>query len=104
MAPLPNYDEHHRVASGFWKVVAVHDGTALHVVAFTMEQVTTRKSRAIDHLTTVDEVERHSGLNFFWQLPDAEEKYCGGRHESGVGAELDGLAAATQATLHYRSA
>jgi hypothetical protein len=24
-------------------------------------------------LTTVDEVEQRSGLDFFWQLPDAEE-------------------------------
>jgi endonuclease G len=38
-----------------------------------MEQTAARKSPAINHLTTVDEVERRSGLDFFWQLPDAEE-------------------------------
>ncbi len=27
----------------------------------------------MDHLTTMDEVERRSGLDFFWQLPDAME-------------------------------
>jgi hypothetical protein len=27
----------------------------------------------IDHLTTVREVERRSGLSFFWQLPHAQE-------------------------------
>ena len=73
MAPLPNCDEPHRVPSGFWKIVAIQDGAALHVAAFIMEQSTVRKSPAIDHLTTVDEVERRSGLDFFWQLPDGEE-------------------------------
>jgi endonuclease G len=70
---LPNCDEPHRVPSGFWKIAAVQDGATLHVAAFIMEQITTRKSRVMDHLVTVREVERRSGLNFFWQLPDAEE-------------------------------
>ncbi len=73
MPPLPNCDEPHKVPSGFWKIVAVQGGGMLHVAAFIMGQDTARKSPAIDHLTTVDEIERRSGLNFFWQLPDAEE-------------------------------
>jgi hypothetical protein len=32
-----------------------------------------RTSPLIDHLTTVDEIAQRSGLDFFWQLPDAEE-------------------------------
>jgi hypothetical protein len=27
----------------------------------------------IDHLVTADTVEQRSGLDFFWQLPDADE-------------------------------
>lgn len=27
----------------------------------------------IDHLETLDDVEQRTGLDFFWQLPDAEE-------------------------------
>ena len=73
MPPLPNCDEPHKVPSGFWKIVAVQDGGSLHVAAFIMEQTTARKSPAIDHLTTVDEVEQRSGLDFFWQLPKADE-------------------------------
>jgi endonuclease G len=73
MPPLPNCDESHRIPSGFWKIVAVPDGKILRVAAFIMEQTTARASKVIDHLTTVDEVERHSGLDFFWQLPDAQE-------------------------------
>ena len=38
-----------------------------------MEQNAARKSPAIGNRTTVDEVERHSGFDFFWQLPDVEE-------------------------------
>ena len=38
-----------------------------------MEQNAARKSLAIGNRTTVDEVERRSGLDFFGQLPDAEE-------------------------------
>jgi endonuclease G len=73
MPPLPNCDEPHRVPSGFWKIVAVPDGRILRVAAFTMEQTTPRTSKVVDHLTTVDEVERRSGLDFFRQLPDAQE-------------------------------
>jgi len=73
MPSLPNCDEPHRVPSGFWKIVAVPDGGVLRVAAFIMEQNTPRTAPVIDHLTTVDEVEQRSGLDFFRQLPDAEE-------------------------------
>lgn len=38
-----------------------------------MGQETPRKSRPIDHLTTVDDVEQRSGWNFFWLLPAPKE-------------------------------
>ncbi len=38
-----------------------------------MEQNAARKSLAIGNLTTVDEVERRSGLDFLGQLPNVEE-------------------------------
>jgi len=43
------------------------------MAAFIMGQTTPRTSPLIDHLVTVDEIEQRSGLDFFWQLPDAEE-------------------------------
>lgn len=73
MPPLPNCDEFHSVPSGFWKIVAVDDLGTLRIAAFIMEQDTARNSRVIDHLESVDTVQRRSGLDFFWQLPDAEE-------------------------------
>jgi endonuclease G len=74
MPPLPKCDEPHRVPSGFWKIVAVPDGKILRVAAFIMGQTAPRTSKAMDYLTTVDEIEQRSGLDFFRQLPDAQEK------------------------------
>lgn len=73
MPPLSKCDEPHKVPSGFWKVVAVEDAGTLRVTAFVRGQGAARTSPVIDHLTTVDEVERRSGLDLFWQLPDADE-------------------------------
>ena len=73
MPPLPNCDEPHTVPSGFWRIVAVNDLGTLRVAAFIFPQDTARRSPIMDHLTTVDTVEQRSGLDFFWQLPDADE-------------------------------
>jgi len=73
MPPLPDCDEPHKVPSGFWKIIAVADGGTLRVAAFIMGQTTPRTSPLIDHLTTVDAIEQRTHLDFFWQLPDAEE-------------------------------
>jgi len=69
MPPLPHCDEPHQVPSAFWKIIAVNEPRALHVAAFIMEQTAPRESRTVDYLTTVDEVELRTGLNFFWLLP-----------------------------------
>jgi endonuclease G, mitochondrial len=73
MPPLPNCDEPHQVPSGFWRIVAVNDLGTLRVAAFIFEQGTARKAPVMDHLVTVDAVEQRSGLNFFWQIPGADE-------------------------------
>ncbi len=73
MPPLPKCDEPHRVPSGFWRIVAVNDLGTLRVAAFIFQQDTVRTSPVMDHLVTVDAVERRSGLDFVWQLPDADE-------------------------------
>jgi len=73
MPPLPCCDEMHQVPSGFWKIVAADDLGTLHIAAFIMEQHAVRTSGAIEHLVTVDTVEQRTGLDFFWELPDAEE-------------------------------
>lgn len=59
--------------SGFWQIAAVDDLGTLRVAVFIMEQTAERKSSVIDHLTTVDIVEQRTGLDFFWQMSDADE-------------------------------
>ncbi len=54
-------------------IVAVQDGGTLHVAAFIMGQSSARTSPVMDHLTTMDDVGQRTGLDFLWQLPDAEE-------------------------------
>jgi endonuclease G, mitochondrial len=77
MAQLPNADERHRVPSGYWKIIVVPDeneGESFKVAAFIFEQNTPRNKSLIQMLTTVNEIERRSKLNFFWEIPDKREE------------------------------
>ncbi len=73
MPLLPNCDEAHAVPSGFWKIVAVVEGDVLHAAAFVMDQDTARSALVAAQVTTIDAIERRSGLEFFWQLTDVEQ-------------------------------
>lgn len=73
MPPLPNADEPHKVPSGYWKIIVVKDDGVMRVAAFIMDQDTPRSSNIIGHLVKIDDVESKSGLDFLWELPDAEE-------------------------------
>ncbi len=73
MPPLPEADESHTVPTGFFKVVVVPRGGAAEVRAYAMPQRVRSGSSPEDYRTTVDEVERRSGLDLFWRLDDALE-------------------------------
>lgn len=73
MPQLPRADEPHRIPSGYWKIVSVQQGDTIEVAAFIMDQDTPRGDHFCDHLTTVDEVEQRSGLDFFAALDDSLE-------------------------------
>lgn len=75
MPNMPEADENNRVPSGYWKIIAVEktENASIQLAAFIFDQGTTRMAKVIDHLVSVDEVERRSGLDFFWQLPDGLE-------------------------------
>jgi len=73
MPKLPNADEPHRVPSGYWKVVISIEGKSFQTAAFIMEQETGRTEKVLSKLVTIDEVERRSGLDLLWELPDAQE-------------------------------
>lgn len=80
MPPLRQAHRPHKVPSAFWMIIAVAGKENptnirdLHVAAFLMDQETPRTSGLRDHLVTVDEVEKRSKLDFFWQLSDPDQK------------------------------
>jgi endonuclease G len=74
---LPFTDEECVIPSGFWQIVIIPNKTnenVFQVMAFIFEQDTPRNSKVINHLVSIDEIEKRSKLNFFWQLPDTDEK------------------------------
>ncbi len=79
MPSLPRADERHQVPSGYWKILAIREGFTTTVAAFIFEQETPRHAKYCAHLTTVDEVERRSGLNFFHALSQTAQDQLEGR-------------------------
>ncbi len=86
MRSLPRADEPHRVPSGYWKIVVVETAEragTLASAAFIFDQETPGTASVIEHLVAIDEVERRSGLDFLWELPDGvEEQVEGGVSEA----------------------
>ena len=77
MPTLPQADEPHVIPSGYWKIVALNvekEPQDLLVSAFIFDQETPKDENLESGQTTVDEVERRSGLNFFTDLPDDIEE------------------------------
>jgi len=72
MPSLPGADEIHVVPSGFWKIVAIKSDDDIRATAFIMDQEAVSGDLK-KYLVTIDDVEKRSGLNFFWRLPDVEE-------------------------------
>ena len=75
MERLPGADEPHRIPSGYWKIVLVGgDPSTIQAASFIFEQETLRSFSVIEALSTINEVERRSGLDFLWQLEDGLEE------------------------------
>ena len=76
MPQLPSADEAHIIPSGYWKIVALNveqNPQDMLVSAFIFDQDSPRDEQIQTGQTTVDEVEKRSGLNFFADLPDQIE-------------------------------
>ena len=71
MPPMPEADESHIVPSGYWKIIATQGDGDIKVAAFLFEQETERRADycADSFVTSVRNVERKTGLNFFHALP-----------------------------------
>lgn len=80
MPPLPKTTKFHKVPSGFWMIVVASNKENpaspqdLKVAAFIMGQDTPRTFRPAESLVAVEEVEKRTKLNFFWQLSAADQK------------------------------
>ena len=71
---LPFADEDHVIPSGYWKIVCVVESDdSFNTASFNFNQDTPRDDLVMDHLTTIDEIESRSGLDFFCELNDIEE-------------------------------
>ena len=74
MPKLPNADENHIIPSGFWKIIIFPiTQKKFEAVAFIFEQSVDYNCKFIDHLKSIDEIEKRSRLDFFPQLDDATE-------------------------------
>lgn len=73
MRALPEYDEPHKVPSGYWKIICIEESDIISVAAFIFDQDTQRGSNVIDHHVTIAEVEQRTGLDFLWMLEDNKE-------------------------------
>ena len=76
MPSLPEADEPHRVPSGYWKIVLVQSGKTLDSIksaSFIFDQNTRRNDKVLNHLCTIEDIERKTGLDFLRELPDDVE-------------------------------
>jgi endonuclease G len=62
------------VPSHTWKVVLLIDGESTRMIAAIVPKADIALGSVVDFLTTVDEVERRAGLDFFAALPDDLEQ------------------------------
>ena len=67
-------DEEHIIPSGYWKVVICLTGSnSFEHGAFIMDQNSGRLDKVTSKVVTIDEVEKQSGLDLLWELPDSDE-------------------------------
>jgi DNA/RNA endonuclease G (NUC1) len=77
-----------KVPSGYWKIVAVENGTTIRSAAFIMSQDMARSASFCGAIVTIREVERRAGLVFFPDLSDEQRgtlKDAAGDLASGLG-------------------
>jgi len=78
MPKLPSADEDHRIPSGYWKIIIYqarkNDANTLQTATFIFPQETPRTADISRYLVAIDDVERRSGLDVLWELPDDLEE------------------------------
>ena len=82
MPLLPGADEPHVVPTGYWMIVYMDDAGSPQICAFAVPQVLPESYETEDFITTVDEIEAMTGLDFLSRLGDVIENSAEDR--SGV--------------------
>lgn len=75
MPSLPKASKPHQVPSGYWKIIIIpaQDLAEVRAASFFFEQSTPREDKFISHLTSIDNLEVKTGLDFLWELDDKIE-------------------------------
>lgn len=68
MPAMPEADEFHVVPSGYWKVIAVKEGSTVSTASFVFDQGAARATNYCDYKTTINIIQSLSNLKLF---PDA---------------------------------
>ena len=61
------------IPDALYKIIVDEDGGSIRVLAFVMDQDVQRKEPLTKFLTSVDEIERSTRLDFLWELEDDAE-------------------------------
>lgn len=74
MPKLPNADEAHVIPSGYWKIIIVPiNKTDFITASFIFDQNTGKNDKIMNHIVTINEIEKRSHLDFLWELDDKIE-------------------------------
>lgn len=75
---LPEADEPHIIPSAYWKIVAMqekdNEPTTIKTASFIFSQDTPRDADLLDHVVTINDIEKHTGLDFLRELDDVLEE------------------------------
>ncbi|HRZ27783.1 MAG TPA: DNA/RNA non-specific endonuclease [Spirochaetota bacterium] len=76
MPALPGTAKKHRIPSGYWKIIIITDDESgkLMYASFIFDQDSDRADYALDHLVTIETIEKESGLDFLREIEDEIEE------------------------------
>jgi endonuclease G, mitochondrial len=75
MGKLPYADEAHVIPSGYWKIIIMPlENKDFQSSSFVFDYKTLNGKNLINYITTINEIEERTGIDFLWQLEDEFEE------------------------------
>lgn len=71
---LPQADEPHQVPVAYWRIIVLKTKDSIQTASFILSQTTKRNENFLDFITTINEIESATGLDFLWELEDESEE------------------------------